>query len=261
MKKSVMFISLLLILSLALSSFVIACDDDDDKLKIGITKIITHPALDANEQGFKDKLADLGFVEGENVEYISKSPEGDMTLANTIAQQFVDDEVDLILAIATPTAQACVAATEGTNIPVLFGSVTDPIAAELIVDWDHPGGNVTGISDWLEIPNQIQMILDIMPEVTKLGTVYNAGETNSVVQVEALKEAAPDLGIEEVVEATAGNSTEVLTAAQSLVGDVDAIWVGTDNTVVAAFEALVTICEDNDIPLFAMGLSRFANRA
>ena len=217
---------------------------------VGITQIVTHPALDANKQGFKDELAKQGFVEGENVKYLDKNPEGDMSLAATIAQQFVSQGVDLILSIATPTSQACVAATKDTHIPVVFGSVTDPVAAGLITSWDHPGGNVTGVSDWLEIPTQIQMALNIMP-IKKIGVVYNAGETNSVTQVDQLKAAAPALGISSVVEATVATSADVMTSAQSLVGRVDAIWVGTDNTVVSGFEALVKVCEDNHIPLFA----------
>ena len=259
-RKSLLFSSIILVLIVALSSFVIGCDDDDDDednataektFKIGITKIVTHPALDANEQGFKDRMAELDFIDGENVEYVSKSPEGDATVTSTIAQQFVADKMDLILAIATPTAQACVAAAEGTDIPIVFGSVTDPVAAELITNWDKPGANVTGVSDWLEIPSQIQMILNIMPDIKTIGTVYNAGETNSEVQVNALKEAAPGLGISEVIEAPVATSADVMTSANSLIGRVDAIWVGTDNTVVSAFEALVKVCEDNDIPLFA----------
>ncbi len=264
-----------LIVVMAMSIFLIGCDKDEtatatdepttsetptttdeptpDKVyKIGITQIVTHPALDANKDGFIDRLAELGFVEGENVSYDIKNPEGDATVTSTIAQQFVSDKKDIILAIATPTSQACVAAAEGTGIPIVFGSVTDPVAAELITNWDKPGENVTGISDWLEIPTQIQMILNISPDIKKLGTIYNAGETNSVVQVDALKEAAPKLGISEVVEVTASISADVLASATALVGkDVDAIWVGTDNTVVSAFEALVKVCEDNDVPLFA----------
>ena len=219
--------------------------------KIGITSIVTHPALDANRQGFIDQMTAEGFIEGEDIEYDIKSPEGDMTLAATIAQGFVADNVDLILAIATPTAQACVVAVEGTDIPIVFGSVTDPVAAELIDSWDKPGGNVTGISDWADVPTQVQLVLDIVPGVKKLGTIYNAGEVNSKVQIDELKKAAPGLGITEIIEATVATTTDVLAAAQSLVGRVDAIWIPTDNTVVSAFEAVVRICEDNNIPLFA----------
>mgnify|MGYP001095877044 CR=1 FL=1 len=219
--------------------------------KIGITQIVTHPALDANRQGFIDQLAEEGFVEGVNVEYDFSNPEGDMTVAASIAQKFVMDKVDMILAIATPTAQACVQAIKGTDIKLVFGSVTEPVEAGLVESWDKPGGNVNGISDWADVGTQIQLIIDILPDVQKLGVIYNAGEVNSVVQVDELKKVAPSLGIEEIVEATAATTADVLVAAQSLVGRVDAIWVPTDNTVVSAFESAVKVCEDNQIPLFA----------
>ncbi|MDD4984791.1 MAG: ABC transporter substrate-binding protein [Dehalococcoidales bacterium] len=219
--------------------------------KIGITQIVTHPALDANRQGFIDQMTEEGFVEGVDVTYDSDTAEGDMSIAASIAQKFVSEKVDLILAIATPTAQASVEAAQGTDIPIVFGSVTDPVAAGLVDGWDSPGGNVTGISDWADIATQIQLLLDICPECKKLGTVYNAGEVNSKVQIDELKEIAPGLGIESIVEATVAASADVLAAAQSLVGRVDAIWIPTDNTVVSGFEAVVKACEDNQIPLFA----------
>lgn len=225
--------------------------ESGETVRIGITQIITHPALDANRKGFIDQMAKEGFVEGKNVEYDFRNPEGDMTLAASIAQKFVLDKVDLILSIATPTSQACVKAVENTKIPVVFGSVTDPVAAGLVESWDHPGRNVTGISDWADVTTQIQLIIDIVPNVKKLGVIYNAGEVNSKVQVDELKKCAPALGIEKIIEATAATTADVMTAAQSLVGRVDAIWVPTDNTVVSAFEAAVKICEDNKIPLFA----------
>jgi len=219
--------------------------------KIGITQIVTHPALDANRQGFIDQMAEEGFVEGENVEYDYRTPEGDMSIAASIAQKFVSDKVDLILAIATPTSQACVKAIEGTDIKLVFGSVTDPVAAGLVDSWDKPGGSVTGISDWAEVGTQVQLVVDIIPGVKKLGVIYNAGEVNSKVQVDELEKVAPGLGIEEIVKATAATTADVLAAAQSLVGRVDVIWVPTDNTVVSAFESVVKVCEDNEIPLFA----------
>ncbi len=257
-KKSILLNSIILILVLALSSFVIGCDDDDDDkatgektYKIGISKFVGHPALDDNEQGFIDRLAELGFVEGENVKYLRESAEADMTLTNTIAQMFVDEKVDLIHSIATPDSIAAVNATEDTDIPIVFGSVTDPVDAGLVASWDNPGGNITGVSDWLNIPLQIEKALSIMPDMQKLGVIYNSGEPNSVSQVDQLKEAALELGIADIVEASADTTAAVITAAESLVGRVDAIWVGTDNTVVEGFEALVKVCEDNKIPLFA----------
>jgi putative tryptophan/tyrosine transport system substrate-binding protein len=244
-------IGILLVLVLGLTLPLLSACGSKATYKIGITQIVTHPALDANRQGFIDQLTAEGFIEGEDVVYDVRNAEGDMTIAAAIGQQFVSEKVKLILAIATPSAQACVQAAKNTNVPIVFGSVTDPVAAGLVDSWDNPGDDVTGISDWADVDTQIQLILDIVPTVKKLGVVYNAGEVNSVVQVNDLKNVAPSLGITSVIEATAATTADVMTAAQSLVGRVDAIWVPTDNTVVAAFEAVVKVCEDNEIPLFA----------
>jgi putative ABC transport system substrate-binding protein len=220
------------------------------KYKIGITQIATHPALDSCRDGFIAQMAEEGFVEGENVEYILRNAEGDMTVAASIAEYFVAEKVDLIFSIATPTAQACVAAAEGTDIPIVFAAVTDPVVAGLVDSWEKPGGNVTGASDWADVEAQVKLGMDIYP-AKKLGVVYNAGEVNSVVQVDELKKVAASLGIEEIVEATAASTADVLAAATSLVGRVDAIWEPSDNTVAAAIEAVVKVCEENKIPLFA----------
>ena len=256
MKKKRLWVllgSVSLILTLALSLPLLSgCQSSQQKTyEIGITQIVTHPALDANRQGFIDQMTEEGFVEGVDVTYDSDTAEGDMSIAASIAQKFVSGNVDLILAIATPTAQASVEAAQDTDIPIVFGSVTDPVAAGLVADWDSPGGNVTGISDWADIATQVQLVLDICPDCKNLGTIYNAGEVNSKVQIDELKQIAPDLGIESVVEATAAASADLLAAAQSLVGRVDAIWIPTDNVVVSGFEAVVKVCEDNQIPLFA----------
>lgn len=249
----IFFVSLVLSLVPALI-LTLACAGiaaDSGNIKIGITQIVTHPALDANRQGFIDQLEKEGFVQGENVKYDFRNPEGDMSLAASIAQKFVSEKVDMILAIATPTAQACVHAVKDTDIPVVFGAVTDPVAAGLVDSWDEPGGQVTGISDWADVGTQIQLILEIVPEVKKLGVIYNSGETNSKVQVDELKKVGPGLGLDRIIEANAATTADVLGAAQSLMGRVDAVWVPTDNTVVSAFDAVIKVCEDHQVPVFA----------
>jgi len=220
------------------------------KYKIGITQIVTHPALDSAREGFISVLAAEGFVEGQNVEYIRRNAEGDMSTAASIAEYLVSEKVDLILSIATPTSQAVVAAVKGTDIPVVFNSVTEPQAAGLVDSWEKPGGNVTGVSDMAPVEPQIQLIMKIVPGTKKLGVVYNAGEVNSVVQVNMLKDIIDKYGLT-VVEATAASTADVMAAAQSLVGRVDTIWVPADNTAVAAFESIVIVGEENSIPVFA----------
>ena len=246
-KKGLICVCLLLILALALP-VVSGCTSKGPKVvKIGISQIVSHPALDAAREGFKEALADEGFVEGVNVEYTLGNANGDMSVAATIAQKFVSEDVTLILAIATPIAQTCAAAT--TRIPIVFSCVTDPVAAEVVDSWDKPGGNVTGVSDWADVATQIKLIVDVVPNVKKLGTIYNAGEVNSLVQIEELEKCITGLGIDEIVSRQVSTSADVATAAYALEG-VDAIWIPTDNTVASAYEAVIKVCEEKKIPLF-----------
>jgi putative ABC transport system substrate-binding protein len=244
-----------IILSLCLVSILLlpllgGCGGESVK-KIGISQVVTHPALDATRQGIIDGLAAEGYVEGDNLEIDYQNSEGDPSLFASIAQQFVSDKVDIIVSIATPNSQAAISAAEGTDIPVVFTAVTDPVGSGLISNWEsHPNENATGVSDMIVVSDDVDLIVEVLPGIQTLGTLYNAGEANSVFLVEKLNEACDDKGIE-VVERTVSTSADVLTAAQSLVGQVDAIWIGTDNTVVTGFEALVGVCEENNIPLFA----------
>jgi len=218
--------------------------------KIGIAQYGTHIALDRCLNGFLDQMEEEGFIEGENVDYIIRNTQFDETLAATIAEYFVSEKVDLIFSIATPPTLACASAVEGTDIPVVFAALTDPVDAELADSWEEPGGQITGASDWADVYLQVKLGMDIYP-AERLGIVYNAGEPNSVVQLNELKKVQSSLNITEIVEATATSTADVYAAAQSLVGRVDAIWEPSDNTVAGAIDSVVKVCEDNDIPLFA----------
>lgn len=250
MKKNKLFSTVigLCLITLLVLPIMVGCGGGTKT--IGISQVVTHPALDATRQGVIDGLAEKGYVDGDNLAIDYQNSEGDPSLFGSIAQQFVTKGVDIIVSIATPNSQAAVAAVEGTDIPVVFTAVTDPVGAGLVSSWEsHGDENVTGISDMIVVSDDVDLIMEIIPGVKKLGTMYNSGESNSVFLVEKLKEACDALGIE-VVEATVSTSAEVSTAAQSLVGRVDAIWIGTDNTVVSGLEALIGVCEDNGIPLF-----------
>jgi putative ABC transport system substrate-binding protein len=227
----------------------------DKVIKIGVTQIITHPAIDDVRNGFYDQMEKLGYKKGVNVEYDFRNAEGDMSLVASIAKKFVADKKDLIFSISTPSTQACVAATKGTNIPVVFGAMTDPVSAGVVDSWDKPGGNCTGASDWIEIDPQLELVKEFVPNLKRLGTVYNAGEANSVVQIKELRKAAPKFGISKVVEATAATTADVYAAANSLAGRVDAIWICTDSTTVSSFGSVVKVAEQHKIPLFGSGES------
>jgi len=219
-----------------------------DSVKLGIVQIVEHPSLDAARQGFLDLLAENGYKEGENLVVNYENAQGDIPTLNSIAQNLANDKPDLILAIATPSAQAVANATKGTSIPVLFTAVTDPVAAGLVESMDKSNTNLAGTTDMAPIREQIQLIKDIDPSVKTVGVIYNSGEVNSVVQVDLVKHIAKDLELN-VVEAVATNSSEVDQAAKSLVGKVDAIYVPTDNVAVTALEAIIQVAEANKILL------------
>jgi putative ABC transport system substrate-binding protein len=215
-------------------------------IKVGVTQIVDHPALDASRQGFIDRLEELGYKKDVNIKYDIQSAQGETSLALMIAQKFVADQVDLILAIATPTSQAAASVTE--RIPIVFTAVTDPVVAELVQSIEKPGTNLTGTSDLTPVAQQLELLVKIAPNAKRVGVVYNSGEVNSVVQVDLAKEAAKALGLT-IVEAVASNTSEVLTAARSLQGRVDAIYIPTCNTAVAALESIVMVAEQIKVPL------------
>jgi len=215
-------------------------------LVIGVTQIVEHPALDAARDGFIAALEEAGFKEGEDVVYDLQNAQGDFTNAISIAQKFKDDKVDMIVAIATPTAQAALQVNK--EIPIVINAVTDPVAASLAKSWESSGNNLTGMSDAAPNKQQVELIPRFLPEAKNVGTIYNAGEANSVVQIEVAKETCKELGLN-LIEVVVSNSSEVLMAAQSLAGRVEAIYIVTDNTVVSALESVIKVCNQEKIAL------------
>ncbi len=243
-------VGICLVAIMAMGMLLVNACKGDETIKIGISQVVTHPALDAAREGVIAALADNGYVDGENATIDYQNSEGDASLFDTIAQKFVGDKVDVIIAIATPNALSAISAAKGTDIPVVFSAITDPTGAGMVSSWDsHPDDNVTGVSDMIAVADDVDLITQIVPGVATIGTLFNDGEANSVFLVAELKKAAEPLGIT-IIEKPVSTSADVLAAAQSLVGQVDAIWVGTDNTVVSGLDALIGVCEEEGIPLF-----------
>ena len=211
--------------------------------KIGVTVIVSHPALEADQKGFEKALEEAGI----KAEYDYQNAQGEMPNAQAIAQKFAAGGYDLVHAIATPTSQAACKVVK--NIPVVYSSVTDPVDAGLVKTMGADGENVTGVSDAWPIDRQIDMYHKMLPKAKKWGTIYNAGDANSVKSIGWTKDAMKKRGLE-FVEVTISNSSEVYTAAQSLVGRVDAIYITSDNMVASAFGSVVKVCDGNKLPLF-----------
>ncbi len=218
-------------------------------LTISISQFVDHPALNAVLKGFQDDLAENGITP----QYKIYNANGNMATAGQITSQIISDNPDMIVAIATPSAQACARIYEKNlnmaAIPMVFTAITDPLAAGLVSNYEMPGKSITGVSNRLPMDKHMEMVLRFLPDLKKLGVLYNSGEVNSVSNVKRIKEAATDLGFE-IVDAPVTNTADVYQAAQSLVGKVDAFYVPTDNTVISALESVIKVSEQVDIPLF-----------
>lgn len=220
----------------------------NQKVELGVIQIVEHPALDAARKGFIDVFAENGYKDGEKLALDYQNAQGQQDNLQTIASKFAQDKKNLILAIATPSAQ--VMADKTSEIPILITAVTDPVEAKLVKSMDKPDTNITGTTDMNPIKEQLQLIKDIVPTVKTIGVIYNSSEINSQVQAKACKNIAPELGLE-IVEAPITASNEVMQGAQSLVGRCDAVYVPTDNMVVAAIASVVKVGESNKLPVFA----------
>ncbi|MCZ7657654.1 MAG: ABC transporter substrate-binding protein [Xanthobacteraceae bacterium] len=217
-------------------------------VKVAVTAIVEHPALDAVRDGIRDGLAAAGYKDGVNLDFVYRSAQGNPGTAAQIARQFAGESPDVIVPISTPSAQAAAAATR--TIPIVFTAVTDPLAAGLVATIEAPGGNVTGISDLSPIAAHVALIRELVPAAKAVGFVFNPGEANSVALLQRFKKEAGAAGLA-VVEAPANRSADVQGAARGLVGRAQAIYVPTDNTVVSALESVVAVAGQNKLPFIA----------
>ena len=217
---------------------------------VSVSQFVEHPALDAVLHGFQDYLQEKGIA----VKYTIHNAQANMGTATQIAQQMVGEKADLLVAIATPSAQTCVQALSKAPAelkrPLLFTAVTDPVAAGLIKDLQHPDSGITGVSDLLPVKEHIMMVLSFNKDIKKLGLLYNAGEANSKATIASIKALRAELGFD-TVEATAAKTADVYQAAKSLVGKVDAIFIPTDNTIISALESVIKVGVQNKLPVFA----------
>ena len=218
-----------------------------DTKKIAISMIIEVPQLLQTKDGILTGLSERGFSNGRNLSVEYQTANGNMPTQQQIARKFVGEVPDVIVAITTPTSQAMVAATK--DIPIVFATVIDPVKAKVISKYDKPGGNVTGVSDVPPIAQQLRLIREILPNLKKIGSVYNPSLDSSKATLEWINEQGKPLGIE-VVESPAPTANEVIPAARRLVGKVDAIFIPNDTTVVASIEAIVKIGEETKTPIF-----------
>ncbi len=215
---------------------------------VAITQIVDHPSLNICKEGAIDKLAELGYVDGENIIVSFENAQGDPAVATTIAQQFVSDKASVIMAIATPSAQAAYAATGG-SIPVVFSAVSEPAAAGLAAEDGSNLAGVTGTSDKLPVDATFELIKSLTPDAVKVGILHNTSEVNSDVQLAEAQAKAADYGLE-IVEVGITSSNEIASALDTLLPQVDVVMNLTDNMVVSSLPLVVQKCNEAKIPLY-----------
>ncbi len=242
----------LLVVGILLTSLIslhqLKADKKKDVFRIGISQFITHQSLDATRDGFVDELAKQGYVEGKNIEIDLQNAQGEQRNLKTISQQLAESS-DVVLAIATPSAQSLANTTQTT--PVIFSAVTDPVSAKLVESREHPGGNVTGTSDQSSdaISTQINLIKKVLPKAKTIGILYTQSEPNSVVQKDEAKRLLEEKGFT-VVEKTILDSNNVKAAAESLMAEVDMVFVPTDNIISSTMETVKQVSIKHKVPVF-----------
>lgn len=214
---------------------------------VSVAQIVSHPSLNTIRDNFSAQMEELGYKDGDNIILNYADASGEVSNLNSIINQFEDDQSDVIVAIATPTAQA--AANVSDTIPVVFSAVSDPIGAKLVSDMEKPGGNITGTSDEVQVDQILDLARIMVPEMKTVGFLYNASEANSVSNLKKVKEYCDANGLE-LIEATGKDITELETSASVLCEKVDVLFAPNDNTVASAMQALSKTALDANTPFF-----------
>lgn len=245
MKNTV--IKLVVILAVVIGCILLFYNKNSDsgKYKIGIMQPVEHEALDQARLGFIDGLKEAGYIDGENIEIDYKNANGDQANNNTIADTFASQK-ELILAIATPSAEA--AANKIKDIPILFTAVTDPVSVGLVKSVDNVGGNISGTSDRVYVSEQIDILLDTKPTIKTIGLLYSSAENNSVLLINEAKEYLKSKNIA-YKDMSVQNANDVLQVLQNAVGDINAIYIPTDNTIATAMPTVARVALENNLPV------------
>lgn len=233
---------------LCMSLLLSGCAQKDKSIPlVSVAQLVSHPSLNTIRDNFNKRMKELGYEEGVNIQYKYADASSQVANLNSIINQFEDAQSDVIVAIATTTAQ--MAARVSDDIPVVFSAVSDPIGAQLVADLDHPGENITGTSDEVQVDQILELAQEIDPSIKTVGILYNASETNSVSNVKKAKAYCEENGLE-LIEGTGKDITELETAASVLANKVDVLFSPNDNTVASAMQSLSNTALEAGIPYY-----------
>ena len=219
---------------------------DKKTVKVGVLQYVSHPSLDLIYKGIQEGLAEEGY-KADDIEIDFMNAEGDQSKVATMSKQLVSNDNDVLIGIATPSAQGLAAATK--NKPVVMGAITDPVGANLVKNLEKPGGNITGVSDRNPAKQQLELIKKLTPNVKTIGALYSSSEDNSKSQVEEFKKLAEEAGYK-VEEYSVPSTNEIASTMNVMTGKVDAIWIPIDNTIASAFATVVSSNKDAKKPIY-----------
>ena len=219
---------------------------DKKTVKVGVLQYVSHPSLDLIYKGIQDGLAEEGY-KADDIKIDFMNAEGDQSKVATMSKQLVSNDNDVLIGIATPSAQGLAAATK--NKPVVMGAITDPVGANLVKNLEKPGGNITGVSDRNPAKQQLELIKKLTPNVKTIGALYSSSEDNSKSQVEEFKKLAEEAGYK-VEEYSVPSTNEIASTMNVMTGKVDAIWIPIDNTIASAFATVVSSNKDAKKPIY-----------
>lgn len=249
MKKKSIIVGLGVIIVIVVVFFLFANKNADNKklTKIGIVQIVDHTSLNTIRTVFIEELKKAGYEDGVNISIDYQNAQNDQSLLKTICQKFVNDKCDLIVAIATPSAQAAISETD--SIPILFTACTDPVGSGLVESMEKPGKNVTGTSDYVPIDKTIELSKKITPEIEVIGTIYNPGENVAVAMINDLRTYVDENSIK-LEEVTISTSADTQQAVESIIDRVDAILLPIDNTVASSMSLIASIANEKKVPVY-----------
>ena len=219
---------------------------DKKTVKVGVLQYVSHPSLDLIYKGIQDGLAEEGY-KADDIKIDFMNAEGDQSKVATMSKQLVSNDNDVLIGIATPSAQGLAAATK--DKPIVMGAITDPVGANLVKNLEKPGGNITGVSDHNPAKQQLELIKKLTPNVKTIGALYSSSEDNSKTQVEEFKKLAEEAGYK-VEEYSVPSTNEIASTMNVMTGKVDAIWIPIDNTIASAFATVVSSNKDAKKPIY-----------
>lgn len=244
--KNKILVAVAIIAAIGMFLVVQPAKQHDNEKVIAIATLMSHPALDAVQEGLKKELERQGYIDGKTIRYVVKNANGQVQLAAGIANDLAAQNPDVIVAVTTPMAQAIAKLARG---PVVFAAVTDPVGAGLVASLEKGENMITGTSDAWSYEDQLKLIRTISPGAKRLGVLYNPGEAASQYGIKQIRSYAPSLGFE-LIEGSVSSTNEVYPVAQNLAGRADALFLSSDNTVIGGVAAAVRVAIEHKLPLY-----------